>query len=183
MLPIAPIIRCTWGKQAERNVTNDVHVSIGAEITLSWLLLPFTRACFEFLTTLTFRALHGNHIVSIPFETIVKKKTQRDVEDYVLKWADQACVYLPSTRNMLFFHSLFSNPWFLRFSLFFVQPGNPNTIQQLIPGRTTNVEFLKQVKNWQSPSRDPWSICKLIVIPAGKKTIQRQFADARVSPF
>ena len=26
-------------------------------------------------TTLTFRALHGNHIVSIPFETIVKKAT------------------------------------------------------------------------------------------------------------
>ena len=37
-------------------------------------------------TTLTFRELHGNHIVSIPFETIVnKKKTQRDVEDYVLQ--------------------------------------------------------------------------------------------------
>ena len=29
----------------------------------SWLLLPFTRACF--LTTLTFRALHGNHIVMV----------------------------------------------------------------------------------------------------------------------
>ena len=28
----------------------------------SWLLLPFTRACL--LTTLTFRALHGNHIVT-----------------------------------------------------------------------------------------------------------------------
>ena len=26
-------------------------------------------------TTLTFRALHGNHTVSIPFETIVKKAT------------------------------------------------------------------------------------------------------------
>ena len=35
-------------------------------------------------------------------------------------------------------------------------PGNPNTIQYLIPGRTTNVELLKQVENWQSPSRDPW---------------------------
>ena len=35
-------------------------------------------------TTLTFRALRGNHIVSIPFETIVKKK-QGDVEDYVFK--------------------------------------------------------------------------------------------------
>ena len=29
----------------------------------------------------------------------------------------------------------------------------------LDPGRTTNVELLKQVKNWQSPSRDPWSNC------------------------
>ena len=34
-----------------------------------------------------------------------------------------------------------------------------HTIQYLIPGRTTNVELLKQVKNWQSPSRDPWSNC------------------------
>ena len=34
---------------------------------------------------------------------------------------------------------------------------NPKTIQYLISGRTTNVESLKQVKNWQSPSRDPWS--------------------------
>ena len=33
-------------------------------------------------TTLTFRALHGNHIVSIPFEPIVKKK---DLKDFVLK--------------------------------------------------------------------------------------------------
>ena len=38
-------------------------------------------------------------------------------------------------------------------------PGNPKTIQYLIPGRATNVEFLKQVKNWQSPSQDPWSNC------------------------
>ena len=38
-------------------------------------------------------------------------------------------------------------------------PGNPNTIQYLIPGRATNVELLKQVKNWQSPSRDLWSNC------------------------
>ena len=29
----------------------------------TWFLLPFTRACL--LTTLTFRALHGNHIVMV----------------------------------------------------------------------------------------------------------------------
>ena len=42
---------------------------------------------FEISSTLTFRALHGNHMVSIPFETIiVKKKTEhRDVEDLILK--------------------------------------------------------------------------------------------------
>ena len=161
----------------------------------SWLLLPFISACLQFLTTLTFRALHCNHIVSIPFETIVEKKTkktERDVEDYVLKWADDAWVYLPSTRNMLFFHSLFSFPWFLRFSLFFVQPGNPNTIQYQIPGWTTIVKLLEQVKNWQSPSRDPWSNClinsqdmtkvKHIIIPAGKMTIQRQFKNNLRTP-
>ena len=35
------------GKQAERNVTDDLHVSIAAEITLSWSLSQVTRACFE----------------------------------------------------------------------------------------------------------------------------------------
>ena len=45
------------------------------------------------------------------------------------------------------------------FSIFLVQPGNPNTIQNLIPGWTTIVKLLKQVTNWQSPSRDPWSNC------------------------
>ena len=69
------------------------------------------------------------------------------------------------------------------FSIFFVQPGHLETIQNLIPGWMTIVKLLKQVKNWQSPSRDPWSNCLLNsreddIIPAGKKTIQRQFADA-----
>ena len=31
----------------------------------TWFLLSFTRACFQILTTLTFRALHGNHNVMI----------------------------------------------------------------------------------------------------------------------
>ena len=41
----------------------------------------------------------------------------------------------------------------------FVQPGHHRTIQYLIPGWMTIVKLLKQVKNWQSPSRDPWSNC------------------------
>ena len=45
------------------------------------------------------------------------------------------------------------------FSIFFVQPGHLGPIQNLIPGWTTIVKLLKQVKNWQSPSRDPWSNC------------------------
>ena len=45
------------------------------------------------------------------------------------------------------------------FSLFFVSPRHLETIQNLIPGWTTIVKFLKQVKNWKSPSRDPWSNC------------------------
>ena len=62
----------------------------------TWLLSPFTRACSQpllafradvatnmrvmvtpFTRALTFRALHGNHIVSIPFQTIVKKRPER----------------------------------------------------------------------------------------------------------
>ena len=40
--------------------------------------------------------------------------------------------------------------------------GTPmDTIQYLIPGRTTNVELLKPVKSWQSPSRDPWKNCPI----------------------
>ena len=77
MFPIPPKNRFTQGKQAERNVTNDLHASIAAEITLSWFLLPFVRACFEFLTTLTFRALHGNRNVSTPFQTIVEEDNSK----------------------------------------------------------------------------------------------------------
>ena len=42
---------------------------------------------------------------------------------------------------------------------FFVSPGHLRTIQNLIPGWTTIVKLLKQLKNWQCPSRDPWSNC------------------------
>ena len=45
------------------------------------------------------------------------------------------------------------------FYIFCVSPRHLETIHNLIPGWTTNVELLKQVKNWQSPSRDPWSNC------------------------
>ena len=75
-------------------------------------------------------------------------------------------------------------------SLFFVSPGHLGTIQNLIPGCMTIVKLIKQVKNWQSPSRDAWSNClinsrettqrsnQLLFRPA-KKTIPRQFADAQ----
>ena len=39
MLPIPPIIRFTRGKQAERKVTNDLHVSIAAEITFAMVTI------------------------------------------------------------------------------------------------------------------------------------------------
>ena len=45
------------------------------------------------------------------------------------------------------------------FSIFLVSPGHLGTIQNLIPGWTTIVKLLKQVKHWQSPSRGPWSNC------------------------
>ena len=45
------------------------------------------------------------------------------------------------------------------FSIFLESPGHLGTIQNLIPGWTTIVKLLKQVKNGQSPSRDPWSNC------------------------
>ena len=47
------------------------------------------------------------------------------------------------------------------FSIFFVSLGHHRTIQNLIPGWTTIVKLLKQVKNWQCPSRDPWSNCPI----------------------
>ena len=45
------------------------------------------------------------------------------------------------------------------FLIFLVSPGHLGTIQNLIPGCMTIVKLIKQVKNWQSPSRDPWSNC------------------------
>ena len=94
----------------------------------SWLLSPFTRACscHEFLTTLTFWALHGNHIVSIPFQTIVKKS---DLTDFVLKWAVRTFTHLLlTTCNLLVFLPLFSYPWFLCFFLYFLYL--PETTEQ-----------------------------------------------------
>ena len=67
----------------------------------------------------------------------------------------QMCFYTEKTRHPRVRPHL-DLPWNTSPSL---PPGNTNTIQYLIPGRTTNVELLKQVKNWQSPSRDPWSNC------------------------
>ena len=56
-----------------------------------------------------------------------------------------------------------------------------------LPSLDTQDAF-PELSYWQSPSRDPWSKClinsrettkgKLILIPASKKTMQRQFEDA-----
>ena len=109
-----------------------------------------------FSTTLTFRTPQENHIVSVPFETI--EKTKKNV-----------------------------------FSIFFVQPGHHRTIQYLIPGWMTIVKIAKTSEKLAKslpgplvklsnllPGRRQRS--KLIIIPAGKKTIQRQFADAQGTP-
>ena len=50
-----------------------------ATLRESWFLLSFVCACFEFLTTLTFRALHGNRIMSTLFQTIVEEDKQKIV--------------------------------------------------------------------------------------------------------
>ena len=91
-----------------------------------------------FWTTLTFRALHGDRIVSTPRETFVeedKHKTTQKIVTHV------------SVHTLTFHETHYPLP----------PRGNPNAIQYLIPGRATNVELLKQVKNWQSPSRERWS--------------------------
>ena len=88
------------------------------------------------LTTLTFRALHGNHIVSTPLKQSWKK---------IHKKSSPTCS---------------STPWpSMKQITLSLLPAIPNTIQYLIPGTTTYVELLKQVRIWQSPSRDPWSNC------------------------
>ena len=50
-----------------------------ATLRESWFLLLFVRACVGFLTALSFRALHGNHIMSTPFQTIVEEDKQKIV--------------------------------------------------------------------------------------------------------
>ena len=108
---------------------------------------PFTRVCLEFLTFLTFSALHGNHnVMDSPavyprlFSTTLTFRTPQ--ENHIVS------VPFETIEKTFFFKK--KN---------FVLPGHHETIQNLIPGWTTNVELLKQVKNWQSPSRDPWSNC------------------------
>ena len=65
MSPIPPIIRFTRGKQAERNVTNDLHVSIAAEITLSWSL--FRRLPALVLNQFDIQSRRGYHYESHGF--------------------------------------------------------------------------------------------------------------------
>ena len=115
---------------------------------------PFTSVCLEFLTTLTFRALHGNHIVSIPFESIVKKKRPERFRPQM----SSPDILPPPPHDMQFACLSHIRDSFV-FSIFFVSPGHLGTIQNLIPGWMTIVKLLKQVKNWQCPSRDPWSNC------------------------
>ena len=109
---------------------------------------PFTRVCLEFLTTLTCRALYGKshcHGQSCRFLALVS-----DHFDFRNTARESHCVgtiwdHRKKQKNV--------------FSLFFVSPGHHRTIQYLIPGCMTIVKLLKQVKNWQSPSRDRWSNC------------------------
>ena len=97
--------------------------------------------------------------MSIPFETIVKKKHRETWN--ITSSNEQTRHASTSPRHAIRFSSiLFSqilDSYVFLFSLY--NPDTHRTIQYLIPGRTTNVEILKQVKNWQSPSRDPWSNC------------------------
>ena len=74
--------------------------------------------------------------MSTPFQTIVEEDTQKIVTHV-------------SVHTLTFHETHDPLP----------PPGNPNTIQYLIPGRATNVELLIHVKNWQSPLRDSWSNC------------------------
>ena len=146
---------------------------------------PFTRVCLEFLTTLTFKALRGNHIVSIPFETIVKKKRPERFHLQIEQSATCSHLLLTTCNSFVFLISLI--PTF--FSILCINPDTMRTIQYLIPGWMTIVKLLKQVKNWQSPSRDPWSNCLInsreddkcqsYYYSGRQKTIQRQFADPR----
>ena len=65
-------------EKRQHNTTQDCRQL--ATLRESWFLLSLVRACFEFLTTSTFRALHGNRTVSTPFETIVKRKEDTETE-------------------------------------------------------------------------------------------------------
>ena len=82
---------------------------------------------------------------------------QSTVREITLPWTvlpfPRACFQfetIEKTQKMFFFFKK-------KFSV--ESPGHLGTIQNLIPGWTTIVKLLKQVKNWQNPSRDPWSNC------------------------
>ena len=63
--------------QTHDTTTQEERKMSGQSRRGSGFLLSFVRACFDFLTTLTFRALHGSRILSTPFETIMKKKKNK----------------------------------------------------------------------------------------------------------
>ena len=111
---------------------------------------PFTRACLQFLTTLTCRALYGKshchgqscRLPALVFDHFDFQNTARESH-----CVNTICDHRKKTKKKTFC------------SIFCVSPGHHRTIQNLIPGWTTIVKLTKQVKNWQSPSRDPWSNC------------------------
>ena len=83
--------------------------------------------------------------------------TSTEVESWLLSPFTRACsqpllAFRADVATNTSFHKSF-------IPIFFVSPGHHRTIQNLIPGWTTIVNLLKQVKNWQCPSRDPWSNC------------------------
>ena len=113
--------------------------------------MSFVRACFQFLTTLTFRALHGNHIVSTPFQTIVEEDKNKTFQTIVTHVSFHTLTY----------HGTHYPPP--------PPPRKPRPIQELIPRRTTkgktNYYYGRRKDNSQTFCRPPGYLCRTLECP------------------
>ena len=139
---------------------------------------PFTRVCLEFLTTVTCRALYGKIALPWTVPAVSSRLFFNHFDFQKHRKRITLCQYhlRPSKKKP-------KKMFFSINSLYNLE--HHRTIQYLIPGWMTIVKIAKtSEKIGKVPSRDPWSNClinfpggrknvKLIILPAGKKTIQR----------
>ena len=151
MFPIPPIIRFTcWScwtpallkEPAESVLHANTHTQIHTHNT----------------HTTHHTHTHTTHTQHTTHHTTPQDKTRQDKREEKRRerWEERRERHIQIHLQMCFFSDK------TRHSRVRPHPDLPwNRLPSPPPGNTNTIELLKQVKNWQSPSRDPWSNCPI----------------------